>query len=145
MPELDYAVLCDHVRVEGGVAHIISAGTEVARGSSAPLGLNMGVVLAVMFKRNECGRPHRVELHFQDEDGQHLMELQVVITPAWDEGLPKGWDVRHLLGVNFGVVFPRFGLYALEVLIDDRSEKSLRLLVTQEGSGGRSPGTPDAS
>lgn len=40
MPTLDYALLCDYVRVEGGVAHVIAAGIDTIWKEEVPSGQN---------------------------------------------------------------------------------------------------------
>jgi hypothetical protein len=40
VPTLDYALLCDYVRVEGGVAHVIAAGIDTIWKEEVPSGQN---------------------------------------------------------------------------------------------------------
>ncbi|MGH8895647.1 MAG: DUF6941 family protein [Egibacteraceae bacterium] len=134
LPDLDYAVLCDFVRLDSGAAHIVAAGIDTIKTSEEPAGSNLGVALQIEFTRNECGRPHRVELHLQDADGERIAEVHGTVTPQWVHGMPVGWKTKAALGFNFGVVFPRYGEYAMEVMIDDRSVKSLRLRVVPQDS-----------
>jgi hypothetical protein len=129
VPELDYALLCDYVRTEGGVAHAIAAGLDTIIAPSVPTGQNVGLLLRLTFTRNECGRPHRLEVIFQDIDGERLAGIQAVITPEWAEGLPVGWPTGLLWGVNVGLPLPRYGVYALELLLNDANVDTLNLRV----------------
>jgi len=129
MPELDYAILCDHVRIEGGVAHVIAGGIDTIIAAQVPGGQNLGFLARVLFSRSECGRPHGFELLFQGEDGDRLAQLQGVLEPNWDEGLAPGWKLGSPIGMNFGVPLPRYGLYSFEVLLNDSLVKSLPMRV----------------
>lgn len=129
MPVLDYAVLCDYVRAEGGLAHVIAAGIDTVWTEDVPAGQNVGLLMRVSFTRNECGRPHRVEIIFQDEDGERLAQIMGVSEPQWPEGFPPNWRVGALVGLNFAVPLPRFGLYAFEVLVNDNHMKTIPLRV----------------
>jgi hypothetical protein len=129
MPRLDYAVLADYVRVEGGVAHVIAAGVDTIYAPELPTGQNLGLLFRILFTRNECGRPHRFELILQDIDGERLTHLTSVITPEWKEGVPVGWDYGLLGGLNFGIPLPRYGLYSFEILINDQNLKTIQLRV----------------
>lgn len=141
MPVLDYAVLCDYVRAEGGIAHAIAAGIDTIWTQEVPAGQNVGLLMRVSFTRNECGRPHRAEVIFQDEDGERLAQIMGVVEPQWPAGHPPNWRVGALLGLNIGIPLPRFGLYAFEILVNDNHMRTVPLRVMQrEGAPGEEGG-----
>jgi hypothetical protein len=129
VPELDYAVLGEYVRVEGGLANMIAAGIDTVYAPQVPTGHNLGLLLRIGFARVETERPHRIEVIFQDEDGERLAHITGVITPEWNEDLPPGWRVGSFSDLNFGVPLPRYGLYSFEILINDNQVKSIPLRV----------------
>ena len=131
MPQLDYAFLCDFVRVEVGIAHVIGAGIDTLYAPAVPTGHNFGLLARITFTQGECGRPHRVEVFFRDTDGQEIAKLDAITTPDWDSSLPPGWPVGALMGLNFGLPIPRYGVYAFEIMIDDSSAKSLPFRVVE--------------
>jgi hypothetical protein len=131
MPDLDYAVLCDYVRAEGGIAHVIAAGIDTLYADEVPGGRNVALLMRVGFARSECGRPHRIEVIFQGEDGDRLSHITGVTEPQWSEGLPPGWKAGALLGMNLGIPLPRFGLYSFDILINDSLAKTIPLRVVQ--------------
>jgi hypothetical protein len=139
MPELDYAVLCDYVRTEGGLAHVIAAGVDTIFAPEVPAGQNLGFLMRIAFARTECGRPHRVEVIFQDEDGERLTEISGLLSPEWQDGLPAGWRVGAMMGLNIGVPLPRFGLYSFEVLLNGNQVKTIPLRVLQRELPGAPP------
>jgi hypothetical protein len=131
VPVLDYALLCDYVRAEGGLAHVIAAGIDTVWTQDVPAGQNVGLLMRVSFTRNECGRQHRVEVIFQDEDGERLAQIMGVVSPEWPEGNPANWRAGTVVGLNIGVPLPRFGLYAFEVLVNDSHMKTIPLRVAE--------------
>jgi len=129
VPSLDYALLCDYVRAEAGLAHVIAAGIDTIWKEEVPAGQNVGLLIRVAFARSECGRPHRLEVIFQDEDGARLAQMEAAVQPAWVEGLPPSWSVGVVVAMNVGLPLPRFGLYALEILVNDSLVKTIPLRV----------------
>jgi hypothetical protein len=55
MPEVDYAFLCDHVRAEGGVAHVIAAGIDTIYQEQVPSVANFGLLARITYTRAEWG------------------------------------------------------------------------------------------
>ena len=131
MPELDLALIADYVHAEGGVAYVMRGCIDTVTAPEVPTGRNIGFLFRVTFARNECGRPHRLEVLFQGEDGERLTHVQTVVTPEWDDTLPAHWRVKLLGGLNFGVPLPQYGLYSFDVMINDSQEKAIELRVVQ--------------
>lgn len=129
MPELDYALLADFVRSEGGLAHVIGASVDTIHVKEVPTGLNFGLLARITFASTECGRPHRLELIFQDMDGKQIFNLTGVVEPTSIEGLPVGWDTGFLWAMNFGVPIPALGQYVFHLLINDSLKKRLPIRV----------------
>lgn len=131
MPELDFALLADYVRADGGIGHVIAGGIDTINAPGVPTGQNIGLLFRVTFTRNECGRPHRLEVFFQDEDGTRLAAISSEVIPAWVEGQPAHWNTGVIGGFNFGVPLPRYGVYSFEILMNDNHLKTLHLRVVE--------------
>jgi hypothetical protein len=129
MPELDFAVVCDFVRADGGVAHIIGGGFEEITVDDTPTAHNMGLWARVLLARSECDRPHRLELIFQTADGERLTEISGPIERDWPDNQSAGIKVGVGIAFNFGVSLPELGTYSLEILLNDSLVKSIPLLV----------------
>jgi len=129
MPTLAYAVLADFVRAEGGLAHLIAAGIDTVGARQVPTGQNLGLLAGVRFTRAECGRPHRFEVLFSDEDGAVLTRGTGIIVPEWDKDLPVHWGRAMQAAVNLGVPLPRYGLYQFSIMVDDQELGTLHLRV----------------
>src|SRR5689334_15548074 len=133
MPELDFAVVCDYVRAEGGVGHVIGGGFDTITLDEFPAGHKMRVWARVWLARSECGRPHRLELIFQNADGERLAEISGPIEREWNDGYPPGMKAGVGMAFNFGVPLPAPGLYSLEILLNDSLVKSIPLRVQVSG------------
>lgn len=127
MPELDFAVLCEYVRHErGGRMHIVSAGIDTLSATEVPHGASFGLATRVLFTRSECGRPHRLELIIQGEDGERLGEVTGTVTPQWPEDHPVHWSKATTAAFNFGVTLNDFGMYSIDLLVNDSQVKALQ-------------------
>ena len=138
MPELELAVLADFVRQEGGLGHLVAANVDTVTAPQVPAGRNFGLFATMKFTRNECGRPHRFEVFFQDIDGNRLAEISSVIEAQWDKTLPVGWRTTGVIALNIGLPLPAYGEYAIEILVNDEHRKTLNLRVIAP------PAQPDA-
>jgi hypothetical protein len=129
MPELDYALLCDYARAEGGVAHVIAAGIDTIHRSEVPSVANLGLLARIIFADDETDETHQVEVQLRDQDGEQIAQVNLTAVPRRMEGLPEAWPTAALLAMNFGVPLPSFGPYTLTVLLDDTPKKTLNLRV----------------
>jgi Family of unknown function (DUF6941) len=127
VPELDFAILADRVSTDGGVGYVMRGGIDTINAQEVPIILQIGLLIRVGFTRQECGRPHRFEVIFQDEDGQRLMQTSTVLEPAWDAAQPAHWRVNVLGALNFAVPLTRHGLYSFEILINDSNVKTIQV------------------
>lgn len=131
MPSLDFAVVCDFVRADKGVGHILGGGFDTIHVRDVPAAHNMGLWARIMLARNECDRPHRIEIIVQGEDGQRVVQVSGTFSEKWDESLPAHWKRGVGLAFNLGVPLPRLGLYSLEILVNDNLLKTIDLRVMQ--------------
>jgi hypothetical protein len=70
-----------------------------------------------------------LEIIFQDADGQRLVQLDNVVTPTWDDGLPAGWKLGMLAAFNLGIPLPTYGVYSFEILVNGNALKSIPMRV----------------
>jgi len=143
MPEIDFMVLSDYVRAEGGVLHIIAGGVDRIQVPSVPTAHNIGVAIRLSMTRNECDRRHRLELIFQNQDGQRLMDFRAEFGATYPKDVPPGWPAFGVVPLNLGLPIPDLGIYSFEVLIDDQHKKSVSVMVEQQVRP-QPPGTNDA-
>jgi Family of unknown function (DUF6941) len=132
MPELDYALLCDYVRAEGVLAHVVAANVDTVLAPTIPTGRNLGLLVVLKFSEDECGRAHQARFRFYGPSGDQLVEVTADVRPEWEQGLPDGWLIPANLGLNIGLPLPEYGEYHFDVLIGEEAEPrkvlKLRLL-----------------
>lgn len=136
MAELDFAIIADHARVEGGVVHIMAGAIDTIYAPQVPVGHNLSLAMRILFTQNECGRPHRFDVIIQDADGERLAAVNGTTTPEWPDGHPVHWSVGSLAALNMGILFPRYGFYEAIIMVNDEQRKSLPLRVESVPEGG---------
>jgi hypothetical protein len=104
MLQLDYALLCDYVRGEGGVAHVIAAGIDTIYRPEVPTVANFGFLARFTFTDEDLGQEHQLEPQLADQKGQQVaritgtLPLQPVQGPEIKcdgEALPTRMSNKH--------------------------------------------------
>lgn len=133
MPELDFMVIADYVRAEGGMLHMIAAGVDTMLVPSLPAVRPVGVGARILIDVAEARERHHVELIYQDEDGHRLLQVSAGFGPVGpDEPLPApGRKYGVPIAFNIPLPIPRLGDYSLELLIDGADGKSITLTAVQ--------------
>jgi len=144
MPELDFMVTADYVRVEGGVLHMIAAGFDTVWTPLVPAVRQVGVGLRILMDVAEAREAHRLTLLYQGADGQVLLRIDGAFGPVGPEqplpapGRPYGISA----GFNLPLPLPAFGDYSLELFLDDQADsaKSITLTVASSADLQQPPG-----
>lgn len=133
MPELDFMVTADYVRAEGGMLHMIAAGVDAMLVPGVPAVRPVGVGLRILVDVAEAQQQHHIELIYQDEDGQRLLQVSGGFGPVGaDQPLPPaGRPYGVPVAFNLPLPVPRLGDYSLDLLIDGELKKSITLTAVQ--------------
>ena len=125
MPELEFAILAEYVRAAEGPAHAIGIGIDAIVSNEYPFIGRAGLLAQLAFTRGECGRDHlhRVELQVRDTDGAVLSTATCTLQQEWNVGLPVGWKTKGFISLNLILPIPTPGLYEVELLIGDQSQR----------------------
>jgi hypothetical protein len=142
MPRMEYLVLADYIRQDGGVLYLVAAGIDtftIPEGRT-PARVPIGVLARVTFdRRDEVGAEHEVSLIFHGPGGLELLRVtQLLPTPPAPPGVPEHWRTAANLIFRLALPLPDFGDdYRLEVIMDDepRLSLSLYLRVVPLGAG----------
>jgi hypothetical protein len=133
MPELDFMVTADYVRVEGGVLHMIAAGFDTMWVPTVPGARQVGVGLRLLVDVVEAREVHQITLIYQDADGQVLVRITGMLGPIDPEQPlpPPGRPFGVPMGFNLTLPIPAYGDYSLELFLDDEAapEKSITLTI----------------
>ncbi len=125
VPEVDFAILCRAADAHDNLISLLSGPVDTAELSQTPAQIPLTLVVRFLWTPGELGREHRGEILFQTEDGERLMGADFIVKPDRPPDLPPGWKAGTNLVMTFPLPIPRFGLYAFEILVDDKHVKSL--------------------
>lgn len=142
MPELEWAVLCEAATVADGKTFIHAAGWDTIYAAQFPVVVHIGLAVRVGFTKNECGRPHGVDIIVQNEDGIHLAEAHGSITPDWPEGYPVHWGSTETVAFTFPILIAEKGLLSIEILVDDVSKQTISFRALEATFGSEDPDGP---
>jgi Family of unknown function (DUF6941) len=131
VPQLDYALVAEHVRVEGGLGFITAANIDTLAVNETPAAWNLAFFLGFRIGADEQpGQIAPVELVLRNAAGERLIEVQGAVTvPERPADLPPEWPLRSNLALNIGFIAPDFGVYYFDVVIDDQVARTLPLRV----------------
>lgn len=133
MPLLDYMVLADYVRQDGGVIHIMGAGVDTIGAPVLPAAQPLGVAMRISFDTTEqIGEEHRLTVTFVGPDQPVLSVSARFATPSRPPGVPEHWRAAVGIALQMPVPLPRYGDYSCELDIDDGAiTKSFEFRVVQ--------------
>lgn len=126
MPSLEYVVLADYVRQDGGTVHIMAAGidTFTIPADRLPAAVPVGLVARLAFSiRDRVGEEHDINLTFslvgeEDDEEPLLTANQRIQTPPRLPGVPEHWQTGANVISRFALPIPRHGNYRLRLEID---------------------------
>jgi hypothetical protein len=90
MLQLDYALLCDCVRADSGLAHVIAAGIDTIYRPEMLAVANLGFLARFTFTDEDLGQDHELELRLDDSEGQRVAQLTGAPPLQPVQGLPIG-------------------------------------------------------
>jgi hypothetical protein len=119
--ELRTVVLCDYVRPEGALAHVLGANIDTINAPQVPIGVNLGLFAIVAIDAAESGVAQELRLTIRPADRtEHIFELTAAFSSGVnEEGLPDYWHIRAPVCLNFGVPFAEYGYYVVDVRLND--------------------------
>lgn len=132
MPKIEYALIADHVRIEGGVAHVIAASVDTVYSLvEPPVTQSFGFLARVLFGDDELGQKHELRLVLRTADGEQILNAFAEISPERPEGVDPSLPVGVLWSMNFATILPAFGQYSFDVEQAGKVERSLPLRVVR--------------
>ncbi len=129
MPELDYAMLAEHVLIQRGTAHILGGGWDGIETNTMPVTTNVTFLIRIGFDRAECERPHRVEVIVQDEDGDRRFHLTRTLKPKWPGRYPIAWKFNEQFKFGVPITFTSYGIHDCTILLNDSLVKRIPFIV----------------
>lgn len=121
--QLDYMVLADYVRQDGGVIHIMGAGIDTVQVAHVPAVQPLGVALRISFDAADpVGQKHRVRVSFVGPERPVLWAEAPFSTPPHPPDVPEHWRTSLGVAIQIPVPLPEYGDYACELAIDNGAE-----------------------
>jgi hypothetical protein len=114
-------MLCDAVTVRENLLHILGGGITRINRPQFPAPLGIALALRIMLHRTEVGRLHNMEIVLAGEDGQTIVKVdaQFQVPPEALTSVKANEEVTVNLPLGMqGLVVPRAGAYAFDILID---------------------------
>ena len=132
MPKLEYALLADYVRLEGGVAHVIAASVDTVYSLlEPPVTQSFGFLARLLFDDDELGQKHEFRLVLRTDQGEDILNVVANLHPQLPEGVDPDLPVGVLWPMNFAAILPTIGQYSFDVEHDGTVERSLPLRVVR--------------
>lgn len=124
---IQVAVLCDAATEYNGKLNLLGTFDTLYAADFPAHHPGCSVAIRLAFERNEEG-PHELQVHFVDEDGQPIMDpTDVPMEAAFPSDAT--FISRNFI-VNFQQLkFEKSGLYAVDVVLDNRQLCSIPLVV----------------
>lgn len=133
MPIIDYALLAEFVRQDGGLVHIMSAGmdTIAVPAEALPVAIPVGIAARISFdSQDPVGAHHQVTFAFRGPDGEDVLTLgHPFATPAHPPEVPEYWRIGVGLALRLPLLFARHGGYTLQVTLDDDPRETRTLFI----------------
>lgn len=106
-------MLADSAQAVDGKLYILGGAWNVLRFQEFPAQLLVGIAVAIDVDWNETNRRHRLNVHFEDADGN---KMDPTIGADFEAGRPPGAtagaDLRIVFAVNGPLTIPAPGAYA---------------------------------
>jgi hypothetical protein len=125
--QLDYMVLADYVRQDGGVIHILGAGIDTILAARVPAIQPLGIALRISFDAADpIGQQHHVKVSFVGPEKPVLTVEAPFSRPPQPPDVPEHWRTGLGVALQIPVPLPEYGDYACELVIDDGTEIDAR-------------------
>lgn len=125
---VDTALLCDAVTVREGLLHILGGGINRINRPQYPAPLGAALALRILLHRTELDRQHSLEVVLAGEDGQMIAKVDAQFQVPRDKVVDlrpnEEVSVNVPIGIQ-GLLIPREGAYAFDLLIDNTHAASI--------------------
>lgn len=131
MPDLDFAILCNSAVEHENLISILDAPIDTIITKNVPMNIQMSLAIRFLWTLGELGREHRGEIIYQDEDGKRIIKIDFRTKVEKPKNAGKGWPIASNLILNFPLPIPNFGYFSFEIIVDDKSLKTLPFRAVQ--------------
>ena len=125
---IDTALLCDAVTVREGLLHILGGGINRINRPQYPAPLGAALALRILLHRTELDRQHTLEVVLAGEDGQMIAKVEAPFAVPREAVVDLRPTEEVIVNVPIGLqglLVPREGAYAFDLLIDNTHAASI--------------------
>lgn len=143
--KLDWAILSNSAEIQNNLSYVLGGGWDTSWRLAYPSPFLGALTVRLLQHRVEAARPHKLEVHALNEDGQPFAPpVTITLAPGLiPPDFPQGWDIPTLVAIDLrGLMIPKAGRYSFEVLIDDSHAKSIPFRFILGGPPGARPEVP---
>lgn len=125
MIELEYALLADGAAPRAdGKLDVFGAGVDMIYAADVPTRHpSISLVARLFADAKDLKETHALEIVFSQPDGEEIARAEQEISPVADEAITRH-DGKHGIGIVLqfaGMVFPEYGPYEIELLMDGKA------------------------
>jgi len=127
--QLDFAILSDAAHVTGGRLYMLGGAIDTLRARELPVVVpHLTLVMRFILSSAEVELAHKLVVVIIDSDGKKIANVNGQLKIQGSQPVDPLKPARPILPLNLiNVKFERFGSYAIEVLVNGSSMKSLPL------------------
>ncbi|MFD5912474.1 DUF6941 family protein [Streptomyces massasporeus] len=128
-------IVCDFVRVDQGVFHIIGGGVQNLHFPSFPAAHNLGVAVRLVMEGDDWGRGHTFSLALIDEAGIKASDITFGFTPTEPPSPLPGLPLTAALPLNVPLSFPHEGRYTVELSVNGEAMRAVPVMAILHHAG----------
>lgn len=129
MPDLNFLILCDHVRPDQGTMHILAAGIDRMQLEPVPSLAPLGIAASLSFPRDQVGTEHPAELRIHDPENNLVFEARGGLLITEDPYGLTDWPIRAGITLNVLIPIQTYGPHSVTLLVDGEALKTQRFFV----------------
>jgi hypothetical protein len=130
MPELDFMILADYVRSEGGILHMIAAGIDTIYTTAVPATRMIGLGMRLVYADDEAIEETTLSVAFGPADGDAAMMVNGKLAPNPSQPpVPPGMPRAVVGAFNFPLPLPGYGIFSLGLTLGDSPAKTILVAI----------------
>jgi hypothetical protein len=111
-------MLADSAQAVDGKLYVLGGAWNILRFPEFPAQLIVGIAVAIDVDWNETNRPHHLDVHFEDADGNAIEpRIGADFEAGRPPGVVPGAELRIVFAVNGPINIPSPGSYAAVALV----------------------------
>jgi hypothetical protein len=133
MARIDWAIPCRYAEENGGLGTIVGAGIDAILISSLPANIGLLIALRIVLAEDEFDTPHELTFTLRDPSMNEVATISAQLDGFQPNPLREpGWEAGNFLPTAHQFQVSEAGTFTVEILLDDRSQHTIPILVRQQ-------------